>query len=244
MVKRPTGSGGEPSSPNCGASAGVKARQPHSFSSYRLDSYLCRPHARASGLKPQNIPRRLPEDSTVGDRPHHCGRGHVGKRVRWIDQRHQLLRNDHRWNAQHQTASGGSATVSYLALPFRRDGRPSHREFLRRHLLALRPQVIGYLDGDQKAVQGQTQAMGYVPPSPAWPGQPSARHRSRAGKPIPPTRTLGGTLATEVKGGELAFRWQCATASQIRSALHGAQQLMNHLCTGFSIAAGPRVAGH
>jgi coniferyl-aldehyde dehydrogenase len=27
MVKRPTGSGGEPSSPNCGASAGVKARQ-------------------------------------------------------------------------------------------------------------------------------------------------------------------------------------------------------------------------
>ena len=29
MVKRPTGSGGEPSSPNCGASAGVKARQPH-----------------------------------------------------------------------------------------------------------------------------------------------------------------------------------------------------------------------
>ena len=30
MVKRPTGSDGEPSSPNCGASAGVKARQPHS----------------------------------------------------------------------------------------------------------------------------------------------------------------------------------------------------------------------
>jgi len=29
MVKRPTGSGGEPSSPNCGVSAGVKARQPH-----------------------------------------------------------------------------------------------------------------------------------------------------------------------------------------------------------------------
>jgi hypothetical protein len=27
MVKRPTGSDGEPSSPNCGASAGVKARQ-------------------------------------------------------------------------------------------------------------------------------------------------------------------------------------------------------------------------
>ena len=27
MVKRPTGSGGEPSSPNCGASAGGKARQ-------------------------------------------------------------------------------------------------------------------------------------------------------------------------------------------------------------------------
>ena len=26
MVKRPTGSDGEPSSPNCGASAGVKAR--------------------------------------------------------------------------------------------------------------------------------------------------------------------------------------------------------------------------
>lgn len=26
MVKRPTGSGGEPSSPNCGVSAGVKAR--------------------------------------------------------------------------------------------------------------------------------------------------------------------------------------------------------------------------
>ncbi len=26
MVKRPIGSGGEPSSPNCGASAGVKAR--------------------------------------------------------------------------------------------------------------------------------------------------------------------------------------------------------------------------
>ena len=28
MVKRPTGSGGEPSSPNCVASAGVKARLP------------------------------------------------------------------------------------------------------------------------------------------------------------------------------------------------------------------------
>jgi len=28
MVKRPTGSDGEPSSPNCEASAGVKARQP------------------------------------------------------------------------------------------------------------------------------------------------------------------------------------------------------------------------
>ena len=26
MAKRPTGSGGEPSSPNCGVSAGVKAR--------------------------------------------------------------------------------------------------------------------------------------------------------------------------------------------------------------------------
>ena len=31
MVKRPTGSGGEPSSPNCGASAGGKARQPLLF---------------------------------------------------------------------------------------------------------------------------------------------------------------------------------------------------------------------
>ena len=30
MVKRPTGSGGEPSSPNCVASAGGKARQPPS----------------------------------------------------------------------------------------------------------------------------------------------------------------------------------------------------------------------
>jgi hypothetical protein len=29
MVKRPTGSGGEPSSPNCVVSAGGKARQPH-----------------------------------------------------------------------------------------------------------------------------------------------------------------------------------------------------------------------
>ncbi len=28
MAKRPTGSGGEPSSPNCGVSAGVKARHP------------------------------------------------------------------------------------------------------------------------------------------------------------------------------------------------------------------------
>ena len=28
MVKRPIGSGGEPSSPNCGVSAGVKARHP------------------------------------------------------------------------------------------------------------------------------------------------------------------------------------------------------------------------
>jgi len=28
MDKQPTGSGGEPSSPNCKASAGVKARQP------------------------------------------------------------------------------------------------------------------------------------------------------------------------------------------------------------------------
>ena len=34
MVKRPTGSDGEPSSPNCESSAGVKARQPHSI-------YLC-----------------------------------------------------------------------------------------------------------------------------------------------------------------------------------------------------------
>jgi hypothetical protein len=34
MVKRPTGSGGEPSSPNCGASAGVKARHPHSFHAF------------------------------------------------------------------------------------------------------------------------------------------------------------------------------------------------------------------
>ncbi len=33
MVKRPTGSGGEPSSPNCGSSAGVKARH---LSSYKL----------------------------------------------------------------------------------------------------------------------------------------------------------------------------------------------------------------
>ena len=32
MVKRPTGSDGEPSSPNCGASAGVKARHPPFFS--------------------------------------------------------------------------------------------------------------------------------------------------------------------------------------------------------------------
>ena len=31
MVKRPTGSGGELSSPNCGASAGVKARHPSLF---------------------------------------------------------------------------------------------------------------------------------------------------------------------------------------------------------------------
>lgn len=31
MVKRPTGSGGEPSSPNCEASAGVKARHPPFF---------------------------------------------------------------------------------------------------------------------------------------------------------------------------------------------------------------------
>ncbi|MEY4910574.1 MAG: hypothetical protein RL761_237 [Pseudomonadota bacterium] len=37
MGKRPTGSGGEPSSPNCGASAGVKARQPHfSLSSFKF----------------------------------------------------------------------------------------------------------------------------------------------------------------------------------------------------------------
>jgi len=39
-VKRPTGSGGEPSSPNCGASAGVKARQPFSPESYCVDSFL------------------------------------------------------------------------------------------------------------------------------------------------------------------------------------------------------------
>ena len=31
MVKQPTGSGGEPSSPNCGASAGVKVRHPSFF---------------------------------------------------------------------------------------------------------------------------------------------------------------------------------------------------------------------
>ena len=31
MVKRPTGSDGEPSSPNCGVSAGVKARHPFCF---------------------------------------------------------------------------------------------------------------------------------------------------------------------------------------------------------------------
>jgi len=36
MVKRPTGSDGEPSSPNCGASAGVKARQPYSSEFRRL----------------------------------------------------------------------------------------------------------------------------------------------------------------------------------------------------------------
>ena len=48
MVKRPTGSDGEPSSPNCGASAGVKARQPNSKSlaCMRVPSHirLCEPY--------------------------------------------------------------------------------------------------------------------------------------------------------------------------------------------------------
>ncbi len=48
MVERPTGSDGEPSSPNCKASAGVKVRQPHSFSSYSLDSYLRRSISRVA----------------------------------------------------------------------------------------------------------------------------------------------------------------------------------------------------
>lgn len=39
MVRQPTGSGGEPSSPNCGASAGVKAR--HSTCSVFASAALC-----------------------------------------------------------------------------------------------------------------------------------------------------------------------------------------------------------
>jgi len=51
MVKRPTGSGGEPSSPNCGVSAGVKARQLTPSKPIKIkDLGKCfRPH-RSSGL--------------------------------------------------------------------------------------------------------------------------------------------------------------------------------------------------
>ena len=45
MVKWPTGSGGEPSSPNCVASAGGKARQPHSIRGSRRHASLHRPCA-------------------------------------------------------------------------------------------------------------------------------------------------------------------------------------------------------
>lgn len=47
MVKRPTGSGGEPSSPNCGASAGGKARQ--------LPLFLC------------DLPRAAADSACTGD---------------------------------------------------------------------------------------------------------------------------------------------------------------------------------
>ena len=40
MVKRPTGSGGEPSSPNCGASAGVKARQLQFSVLFKSNTYV------------------------------------------------------------------------------------------------------------------------------------------------------------------------------------------------------------
>ena len=41
MVKRPTGSGGEPSSPNCRASAGIKARQLHCSHGWKAPRALC-----------------------------------------------------------------------------------------------------------------------------------------------------------------------------------------------------------
>ena len=40
MGKRPTGSGGEPSSPNCGASAGVKARHLQLFGLSKTSTYV------------------------------------------------------------------------------------------------------------------------------------------------------------------------------------------------------------
>ena len=60
MVKRPTGSDGEPSSPNCGASAGVKARQPFS---------ACAPAA-PSSLADQKSIRAKNYQTNRG--PNHC----------------------------------------------------------------------------------------------------------------------------------------------------------------------------
>ncbi|MEY4733743.1 MAG: hypothetical protein RLZZ464_1809, partial [Pseudomonadota bacterium] len=58
MVKRPTGSGGEPSSPNCGASAGVKARQ--------LTPRLLVIHARPVGEQPHTIKPTMTKGAYMG----------------------------------------------------------------------------------------------------------------------------------------------------------------------------------
>ena len=55
MVKRPTGSGGEPSSPNCVASAGGKARQPHINAT--SPSRLVRRRRPAPPTSPHEFPR-------------------------------------------------------------------------------------------------------------------------------------------------------------------------------------------
>jgi DNA polymerase III subunit gamma/tau len=60
MVKRPTGSGGEPSSPNCGVSAGVKARHLLFIDLYRM-SYL----VLARKYRPKNFTEMVGQEHVV-----------------------------------------------------------------------------------------------------------------------------------------------------------------------------------